>query len=93
MSEVKSERVPGLDTIRGLVGSPSMVSVVPRNIMEAEELLRQAWNAINIAIIPYCYKCKTPLDWHVPPDEYKVFTCPNCNRKWVLEPKEETKGE
>ena len=80
----KSERIPGLDTIKGLTGSPPKVSVVPYDIMKAEELLRQAWNAINIAIIPYCYKCQIPLDWHSPPDGDKVFTCPKCDRRWLL---------
>ncbi|KKK80539.1 hypothetical protein LCGC14_2822490 [marine sediment metagenome] len=80
----KSERIPGIDTIQGLAGSPPKINVISYKVMEAEHLLQQAWNAINIAIIPYCYKCKSPLDWHSPPDGYKVFTCPTCNRQWVL---------
>ena len=90
---MKSERIPGIDTIGGLAGSPPMVSVVPYKIMHTEELLRQAWNAVNIAIIPYCYKCKVPLDWHSPHDNNKVFTCPSCNRQWVLGEKDDKTGK
>lgn len=86
---VKSERVPGLDTILGLSGSPPKVNVIPYKIMKTQELLRQAWNAVHIAIIPYCYKCKTPLDWHSPPDGHKAFTCPTCGRIWTLGKKDE----
>ena len=81
---MKSERIPGLDTMVGLTGSPPMVSVIPYKVMHTEELLRQAWNTLHIAIIPYCFKCRTPLDWHSPPDGSKVFTCPKCNRQWML---------
>jgi len=80
----KSERIPGIDTIRGLAGSPPMVNVIPCKVMEVGESLRQIWNSIYIAFIPYCFKCKVPLDWHNPPEGNKVFTCPNCNRQWVL---------
>ena len=84
----RSERVPGLDTIVGLSGSPPMVMEIPYELMHTEELLRQAWNVCHIAIIPYCFKCKTPLDWHTPPDSGKVFTCPQCGRHWILKPKD-----
>ena len=53
---VESERIPGVDTIMGLAGTPPMISVIPYKIMRSEELLKQAWNALHIAIIPYCYK-------------------------------------
>jgi len=79
-----TERIPGVDTIRGLSGTPPMVNVIPYRVMEVGESLRQVWNSIYIAFIPYCFKCKVPLDWHTPPDGHKVFTCPNCNRQWVL---------
>ena len=85
----KSERIPGIDTIAGLTGSPPKINVIPYEIMKAEELLRQAWNTLHIAIIPYCYKCKSPLDWHSPPDGNKVFTCPSCDRQWMLGTKDE----
>ena len=85
----KSERIPGIDTIQGLTGSPPRIIVIPHEIMKAEELLRQAWNSLHIAIIPYCYKCKAPLDWHSPPDDNKVFTCPKCDRQWMLGTKDE----
>lgn len=79
-----SERIPGVDAIKGLVGPPPMVNVIPYKAMEIGESLRQIWNTNYIAFIPYCFKCKVPLDWHSPPDGNKIFTCPNCNREWVI---------
>ena len=76
----KIELIPGVDTISNLVGSPPMKISIPYEVMHTEELLRQAWNALHIAIIPYCYKCKTPLVWHSPPDKHTAFNCPSCKR-------------
>lgn len=80
----ESERIPGVDTIRGLVGIPPTINIIPFRAVEAGTRLQQVWNAAYIAFIPYCFKCKVPLDWHLPPDGNKIFTCPNCNRQWVL---------
>ena len=86
---MESERMPGVDTIRGLVGHPPKVITIPYKVMRTENILQQAWNAVHIAIIPYCYICKTPLDWHSPPDGNKVFTCPKCSRQWTLGEKDD----
>ena len=76
--------VPGLETIRGLVGEPPRVVQIPYDLIRTEEIARQGWNSIYIAIIPYCYKCKEPLVWHSPPREDTVlFHCPKCQRKWI----------
>lgn len=80
----ESEKIPGIDTIRGLVGSPPLVNVISYKAMKDGTMLQQVWNAANIAFIPYCFKCKAVLDWHTPPDNGKVFSCPNCGRQWVL---------
>ena len=79
-----SKRIPGLDTIQGLVGSPPLINIIPYKAMKDGVQLQQVWNSANIAFIPYCFKCKVVLDWHTPPDKGKVFTCPNCDRQWML---------
>jgi len=79
--------IPGLETIRGLVGEPPAEIKVPYKLMRTEHTCQQGWNACHIAVIPYCYKCKHPLIWHQPPHEEghgdELFTCPNCGRVWV----------
>jgi len=85
----KSKRIPGLDTIQGLVGTPPLINTIPLKTMRFATIIQQAWNATHIAFIPYCFKCKVPLDWHSPPDDGKVFTCPNCNRQWILGEKDD----
>jgi len=80
----ESERIPGLDTIQGLAGTPPLINIIPYKTMKSAVAIQQDWNATFIAFIPYCFKCKVPLDWHTPPDNGKVFTCPNCNRQWML---------
>ena len=80
----ESEKIPGIDTIRGLAGLPPMLNIIPYKTMEDGTILQLAWNIAYIAFIPYCFKCKVPLDWHLPPDNGKVFSCPNCNRQWIL---------
>ena len=73
------ERISGIDTIHGLVGTPPLLNVIPRKIMRSATMVQQAWNATYIAFIPYCFKCKVPLDWYSPPISNKIFICPNCN--------------
>ena len=74
---------PGLDTIIGLVGQPPKTISVPYKIMRTEELLRQGWNGLYIAIIPYCFKCREPLVWHNSSNGKVLFHCPKCKRKWL----------
>lgn len=83
MPNPKSEEVPGIDTIRGLVGEPPKKIKIPYNLLKTEELSRQGWNAIHLAIIPYCYKCKVPLVWHTNPIDKVLFHCPECKREWI----------
>jgi len=73
----------GLETMVGLAGEPPKTISISYSIMHSEELLRQAWNTIYIAILPYCFKCKVPLVWHSPPDNNVLFHCPDCKRQWV----------
>jgi len=75
--------VPGLETIRGLVGEPPKRIKIPHKIMRSEEMLRREWNEMYIAIIPYCFKCQEPLVWHTPPDNKVLFHCPKCKREWI----------
>jgi len=79
--------IPGVETIRNLVGEPPPKIEVPYKLMSKEETLRPAWNHCFIAILPFCYKCKVPLVWHSAPREEghedELFTCPNCGRVWV----------
>ena len=76
-------KTPGLETIRGLVGEPPKTIKIIRKLMHTQQLLMQGWNALHIAIIPYCYKCKEPLTWHNPPDNEVLFNCPKCGREWI----------
>jgi hypothetical protein len=78
-----SEAIPGLETIRGLVGEPPREIPVDIETMSEQQVLMQDWNSSFVAIIPYCFKCKAPLTWHTPPDEDLLFTCPTCSRRWI----------
>lgn len=82
MNQQASE-IPGLETIRGLVGEPPKVIPVNRETLVKQQHLIQEWNPVFIAAIPFCYKCKEPLVWHSPPVDEVLFHCPNCGRKWV----------
>ena len=79
--------VPGIETIRGLVGEPPAEIEVAYKTMLSQQRLLQQWNTHYIAIVPYCFKCKVPLAWHMAPREAgaedELFTCPNCGRVWV----------
>jgi len=77
------EIIPGLDTIRGLVGNPPMEIPVNRETMSEQQVLMQDWNACYIAVLPFCFKCKQPLTWHTPPEDEVLFDCLGCGRKWV----------
>ena len=76
--------VPGVETIVGLVGEPPAEIELDRNDIRKQGILIRSFNKACIGIIPYCYKCKVPLVWHIPPDDNEMFTCPNCGRVWVL---------
>ena len=75
--------ISGLDTIINLVGEPPSEISINISIMEREQILLEEWNKCHIAVIPFCYKCKTPLVWHSPPNERVLFHCPQCNRLWI----------
>jgi hypothetical protein len=77
------ELVDGLDTIRNLVGEPPREIPISKDTMTRQQLLMQDWNHSSIAIIPFCYKCKTPLVWHTPPDTDVLFNCHQCSRTWA----------
>ena len=80
-----AEEWPGIETIRGLVGEPPKEIKVPYKLLHDQQILLQEWNTLFIAIIPYCYKCRTALVWHEGPDDSTRFDCPVCHRKWVKE--------
>lgn len=86
-------RITGVSTIQGLVGQPPSAILVPYEIMRTTEMLKQAWNALHMAMIPYCFSCKVPLDWIAEePDNEIGFVCPKCNREWLRAKPEEHKG-
>jgi len=78
------KRTKGIDTIEGLAGNPPEVIQIPRKIIKNGSLLLKEWNQYYLAFIPYCFRCKEPLDW-AQGDEKVVFICPKCGRKWVIE--------
>ena len=85
-SEKKSELVPGIETIRGLIGEPPMRIEIPFKLLKSEELTRQRWNPCYVAVIFFCFKCREPLVWHRPPrDDDTVFHCPKCNTRWTMQ--------
>ena len=75
--------VPGIETIRGLVGEPPPENCVDFKLMSGQQRLISEWNHIFIAILPFCFKCRVALVWHTPPDDDELFTCPSCGRVWV----------
>ena len=74
----------GIDTIMGLVGVPPNEIKISRDVLLAGTRLLKYWNSCFLAFIPYCYMCKSPVDW-VQGDKSTAFICPMCNRKWVLD--------
>jgi len=76
-------KVRGIDTIQGLVGNPPKTIEVPYNVVYDAEINRQRWNNIYLAMIPYCFKCKEPLVWHIGGADRVLFHCPKCKRRWV----------
>lgn len=77
--------IEGVDTITGLASDPPMGIDLDRKVMVAQQKLMQAWNLMFIAIIPYCFKCKEPLVWHMAPREDDVvFHCSKCKRIWMM---------
>ena len=79
-----SEEIKGVDTIQGLAGEPPKNIYIEKAILETGTRYMQILNAKYMAFVPYCYKCKEPLNWIVPPDEDIVFRCPRCDRTWTL---------
>jgi len=78
-----SDEVKGVDTILGLVGEPpSNISIEEKVIAVCRSLIR-VLNEHYLAFLPYCFKCKVALDWHIPSDDDEQFTCPSCGRVWV----------
>ena len=82
MKQKQGEEINGLDTIMGLVGEPPKKMRIPFKMLYEQEVLRQDWNALNVAIVPFCFKCKEPLVWHKNPNS-TLFHCPRCKRKWA----------
>lgn len=78
-----AEEIPGLETIRNLVGQPPTEIPIERDTVVVQQEVMQGWNGCFIAVIPFCYKCKVALVWHTPPDTDVLFHCPQCQRKWV----------
>jgi len=79
VSEIK-----GIDTIRGLAGSPPVEIEVEPKLLKEGTLLMRDWNSKFLAFLPYCYSCKEPLNWYSPPEGEYVFRCPKCDRKWKV---------
>lgn len=77
------EIIPGVETIRGLVGEPPREIPIDRETLTEQQILLPEWNHSYIAMIPYCFKCREPLTWHTPPEDRILFDCPKCHRTWV----------
>lgn len=89
MDDVKVEFVPGIETIRGLSGSPPMSIPITHDVLVELQYAMSDLNPSFIAVIPYCFKCHEPLIWircSDPKQEARLFRCGKCGRVW-------TKGE
>ena len=77
--------IVGVDTIRGLVGSPPKEIEIDQELIKRGTKLMREWNPKFLAFIPYCFLCKEPLNWYSPPtEEGFIFRCPKCGRKWKV---------
>lgn len=83
MAEVK-----GIDTIQNLVGQPPIDIELDKELVAKQQGLLAQWNSKYIAILPYCYRCRQPLIWFIPPEDGKMFLCPGCGREWTMKEKE-----
>lgn len=81
--EKREAEVPGLETIVGLAGNPPMRIEIPYKLEKKQHAMVSEWNDVSLAMIPYCYKCREPLVWHIYPQGKVLFHCPNCGRQWV----------
>ena len=77
------EIVEGLDTIRGLVGEPPKTISIPLDLQRVASIAQSGWNAVHIAMLPFCFKCKEPLTWHTHPQGQILYHCPKCKRQWL----------
>ena len=81
-----SVEIKGIETIIGLVGSPPMEIKIDQKLIKSGTSLLEAWNSKHLAFIPYCFKCKEPLNWFNPPtEEGHIFRCPKCDRRWKID--------
>lgn len=81
---MEENEITGIDTIHGLVGEPPREIIISKKVVESGTSLMRVWNSLFLAFLPYCFKCKAPLNWYSPPTDY-IFHCPSCGRKWRIE--------
>lgn len=75
------ERMPGLDTLQSNnITLPEEIHVTFA-LMSTAETLKQVLNAKGMGFIPYCLRCRVPLDW-IRSSEV-LFECPTCHTKWI----------
>ena len=77
----KDEQISGTDTIRGLAGGMPKRIKIPFSTQYNQQTLQHGWNGLYVAIIPYCFKCKIPLVWHIHPKNI-LYHCPKCRTTW-----------
>ncbi len=85
-----SDEVKGVDTILGLVGEPPQNIQIGEKVIAVCRSLIRVLNEHYLAFLPYCFKCREPVNWMIPATEEGVmFKCPTCGRTWIIS-KEET---
>lgn len=83
----EAEIIDGISTICGLVGEPARTIDISFKDLKGTQIAMVDMNHRYIALVPYCFKCKSPLHWvRGPKSEQRIFVCKSCNRVW-------TKGE
>lgn len=89
-----AKKVNGVDAIVGSVGPLPRKVGLEFLLVGKQQLLMNHWNHRHIAIIPYCIKCKVPLDWITERShgDDRIFECPKCGVVWIKEGEEWKEG-
>ena len=75
-------RVSGIDSMLGLVGEPPKEIELSYALVATLQRAISLCNPHHLGIVPYCFKCRTPVDWFSPFENSVIFICPVCKRQW-----------
>jgi len=75
-------RVSGVDSMLGLVGEPPKEIELSYTLVASLQRVISLFNPHHLGIVPYCFKCRTPVDWFSPFKDRAIFICPVCKCQW-----------